>query len=86
MRVNTMIASALISFLFLLGSFQTIEANTSQNTFLAHNQNTEVSNPPKGKIIEIPDIDPMYPGGSHEMTRFIANSLRYPREAADQDI
>lgn len=86
MRVNTMIASALISFLFLLGSFQTIEANTSQNILLAHNQNTEVSNPPKGKIIEIPDIDPMYPGGSHEMTRFIANSLRYPREAADQDI
>ena len=80
-----MIASALISFLFLLGSFQTIEAKTTQDTFLAHNLNTEVSNPPKGKIVEVPDIDPMYPGGSHEMTRFIANSLRYPREAADND-
>lgn len=81
-----MIVTALISFLFLLGSFQTIEAKTTEDIFLAHNQASEASNPPKGKYIEVPDIDPMYPGGSHEMTRFIANSLRYPSEAAENDI
>lgn len=84
MRVNTIITSTLISFLVFLGTLQTAEAKT-QSTLLA-DLSTEVSNPPKGKIIEIPDIDPMYTGGSHEMTRFISNNLRYPREAAEKDI
>lgn len=85
MRVSTIIASALIS-LLLLGSFQTIEAKAIQDTYSIHELSIEVSKAPKGKIIELPDIDPMYTGGSHEMTRFITNSLRYPREAADNNV
>ena len=85
MRVSTIIASTLISFLVFLGSLQAIKAKT-QDTFSVHNLTTDASNPPKGKIIEVPDIDPMYTGGSHEMTRFITNNLRYPREAAEKDI
>ena len=85
MRVSTLITSALISLVLLLGISQTIEAKTIQDTYSTSILSTEQSNPPKGKIIEVPDIDPMYPGGTHEMTRFIANSLRYPREAADNN-
>ncbi|MDD2475353.1 MAG: energy transducer TonB [Dysgonamonadaceae bacterium] len=86
MRVSTIIVSAIISLLILIGSFQTVEAKTIQNSFSTQNLSIEQSNPPKGRIIEIPDIDPMYPGGTHEMTRFISNSLKYPREAAEKDI
>ena len=86
MRVSTMIVSAIISLLILMGSFQTVEAKTIQNSYSTQNLSIEQSNPPKSRIIEIPDIDPMYPGGTHEMTRFISNSLRYPREAAEKDI
>lgn len=46
-------------------------------------------NPPPpvytGKIIEDPDIPPIYTGGTAEMHRFIANTLRYPAEAAEQN-
>ncbi len=82
-----MIVSTLISLILLVGSFQTIEANTSHNMFSDNDIYMEKTNPPKakGKIIEIPDIDPMYPGGSQEMLRFISTSLRYPREAAEND-
>lgn len=89
MRVNTIIVSSLISLLLLAGSFQAIDAKSSRNTYIIASQlHMEQSNPPKagGKIIELPDIDPMYAGGSSEMTRFIANSLRYPQEAAQNDI
>ena len=86
MRVSTMIVSAIISLLILMGSFQTVEAKTIQNSYSKQNLSIEQSNPPKGRIIEIPDIDPMYSGGTHEMTRFISNSLRYPREAAEKNI
>ena len=83
-----MFISVLISLLFLIGGFQTIQANTSQNIDSANELNIDQSNPPKskGKVIEIPDIDPMFTGGSHEMTRFISTSLRYPPEAAEKDI
>jgi TonB family protein len=82
-----MIVSALISLLLLAGSYQTLDAKTLQNIYSATELHISQGNPPMsgGKIIEVPDIDPMYPGGSHEMTRFISNSLRYPREAADND-
>lgn len=83
-----MIISGLISLFLLIGSFQTIDANTLQNIVSANNLYSEQSNPPrsKEKIIEIPDIDPMFSGGSHEMTRFISTSLRYPPEAAENNI
>ncbi len=83
-----MITSALVSLLILIGSFQTIEAKTILDTSFTQELSEKQSNPPKpkGKIIEIPDIDPMYAGGSHEMTRFISTSLRYPREAANDNI
>lgn len=88
MRVNTTFISALISFLILIGSIQTIGARLTQDIFSTQMLLEVQSKPPqpKGKIIELPDIDPMYSGGSHEMTRFISTSLRYPREAAENDI
>ena len=86
MRVSTMIASALITILLLLGSSQTTEAKTTHIATVNEALSIEQSNPPGGKIIEVPDIDPMFSGGSHEMTRFIANSLRYPREAVEKEI
>ena len=88
MRVNTMIISTLISLLLLAGSFKTLEAKTFKNTDLDNQLYIEQSNPPKskGKIIEMPDIDPMFMGGSQEMVRFISRSLKYPREAAEKEI
>ena len=87
MRVNTLMASAIFALFLFIGNTLNIEAKTTKNIEYKEDLITQ-QNPPKqvGKIIEIPDIDPMYSGGSHEMTRFIANSLRYPREAADNDI
>ena len=78
----------LISLFLFAGSLQTTEAKTLENIYSASELHIEQTNPPKsgGKIIEIPDVDPMYPGGSHVMTRFISTSLRYPREAAENDI
>lgn len=83
-----MILSAFISLLLFVGSFQTAEAKTFKNIDSNNGIVIEQTKPPKskGKIIELPDIDPMFPGGSQEMTRFISNSLKYPREAADNNI
>ncbi|NLY24482.1 MAG: TonB family protein [Bacteroidales bacterium] len=36
-------------------------------------------------IIEDPDVIPMYTGGSGEMHRFIANTLRYPSDAVARE-
>ena len=88
MRVNSMCASALIALTFLAGSFQTIDAKTQENIYSTQESSLQQKNTPKtgGKIIEMPDIDPMFAGGSHEMSRFIVSTLRYPREAAEQNI
>ena len=82
-----MMASGLFALFLFAGNTLNIEAKTVVNIELTQELVAQ-QNPPKsvGRIIEIPDIDPMYSGGSHEMTRFIANSLRYPREAAENDI
>jgi len=40
----------------------------------------------KSKVIEEPDIDPMYPGGKASMLQFISSVLDYPDEAAENDI
>lgn len=87
MRVNTTIVFALAAILQFMGNPLLSVAHTTPDQDFS----TEIvaqQNPPKfsGKIIEVPDIDPMFTGGSHEMTRFIANSLRYPREAAEKNI
>lgn len=37
------------------------------------------------RIIENPDVIPMYTGGSGEMHRFIANTLRYPPDAVARE-
>lgn len=48
------------------------------------------SNPPpvssKEKIIEDPDIPPIFTGGSGEMNKFISNTLRYPTDAAERNV
>lgn len=36
-----------------------------------------------GKIVEKPDIPPIFTGGSFEMHRFIRKTLRYPKEARE---
>ncbi|WP_352423517.1 energy transducer TonB [Proteiniphilum sp.] len=36
------------------------------------------------KVIEEPDIMPIYPGGTPEMHRFIANTLKYPEDARER--
>ena len=88
MRLYTMIVSVLISLFLLAGSFQTIEAKSLLKTRSVDEYLIEQTNPPKstGKIIEMPDIDPMFPGGSGAMKSFISSSLQYPREAAEKDI
>ena len=42
------------------------------------------SNPP-GKIYDNPELPSIYTGGAAEMHKFIARSLQYPREAAEND-
>lgn len=88
MRVNITVVSALTSLFLFAGSFQSIGAKSTQSGCTTTELHIEMSNPPKpgGKIVELPDIEPMYAGGSQAMTRFISTSLRYPREAADNDI
>lgn len=83
-----MIVSILISLFLLSGSFQTVEARSLNNIYSIGEFNNEQTNPPKssGRIIELPDIDPMFPGGSGAMESFISTSLKYPREAAEKDI
>ena len=83
-----MIISVLISLSFIAGSFQTVDAKHSLNTYSNKELHIEQTNPPKssGRVIEIPDIDPMFPGGSGAMKSFIASSLNYPREAIDNEI
>lgn len=75
MRITTAFVTALISAIFVFGNVLSSQAKV-------------LSSPPKptGKIIELPDIDPMYTGGSQEMNRFISYSLQYPREAVEKDI
>lgn len=84
-----MIVSVLISLFLLAGSFQAIEAKSLQNNIYSINEvQIGQTNPPKsgGKIIELPDIDPMFPGGSGAMKNFISSSLSYPSEAAEENI
>lgn len=87
-RVNIMIVSVLISLFLLAGSFQAVEAKSLDNIYSVGQLNLEQTNPPNsgGRIIELPDIDPMFPGGSDAMKNFISTSLNYPREAAEKDI
>lgn len=41
--------------------------------------------PPTGdKIVEDPDIPPMFTGGSDQMKKFIASTLIYPKEASEK--
>ncbi len=83
-----MIVSILISLFLLAGSFQAVEAKSLDNIYSIDALNIEKTNPPKsgGRIIELPDIDPMFPGGSGAMKNFISSSLSYPSEAAEKDI
>ena len=39
-----------------------------------------------GKVIENPDIPPIFTGGSSEMHKFISGTLRYPTEAVEKNI
>jgi len=77
----------LFTIILFAGNVLNIEAKPTENIELAHDLIAQQNPPsPTGKIIEVPDIDPMFTGGSHEMNRFISRSLRYPREAAEKNI
>ncbi|MDD3726845.1 MAG: energy transducer TonB [Dysgonamonadaceae bacterium] len=87
MRVNTTMVCGLFTIILFAGNVLNIEAKPTENIELAHDLIAQQNPPsPTGKIIEVPDIDPMFTGGSHEMNRFISRSLRYPREAAEKNI
>lgn len=59
----------------------------SHSFTFATNQNALSTAPPpkKGKIIENPDINPMYPGGRGAMMRFISSQLKYPRKCVENN-
>lgn len=57
---------------FLLGNFVTEKSVVSA-------QDAPISK--SDKVIEEPEIMPMYPGGTPEMHRFISNTLKYPEDA-----
>ena len=40
----------------------------------------------EGKIIENPDIPPIYTGGPGEMNKFISGTLRYPSDAVERNV
>ncbi len=40
----------------------------------------------EGKIIENPDIPPIYTGGPGEMNKFISGNLRYPADAVERNV
>lgn len=83
-----MIVAVLISLFLLAGSFQAIDAKSLNNIYSTVELNKNYSHPPRSgsRIIEEPDIDPMFPGGSSAMKSFISTSLQYPREAAKENI
>lgn len=57
-------------------------------TFVVNQSVIVAQEPPvskSDKIIENPDVEPMYTGGSAEMHRFIATTLKYPPEARERD-
>lgn len=70
-KFNTVIAT------FLIVCFTTL------STFLVSAQNPPVSG--SDRIVENPDIVPMFTGGTPEMHRFISNTLSYPADAAERN-
>lgn len=56
---------------------------TSLSTIDAIAQNVPVSQ--SDKVVENPDIVPMFTGGTAEMHRFISNTLSYPADAAERN-
>jgi protein TonB len=57
---------------------------TSLSTIDAIAQNVPVSQ--SDKIVENPDIVPMFTGGTAEMHRFISNTLSYPADAVNLSV
>ncbi|CAK7001382.1 MAG: hypothetical protein PETM_00006 [Petrimonas sp.] len=51
-------------------------------------ENSQLQPPPvyEGKIIENPDIPPIFTGGSGEMHKFISGTLRYPADAVERNV
>lgn len=70
-KIHTVIATF---FIVCFTSFSTIDAIA---------QNVPVSQ--SDKIVENPDIVPMFTGGTAEMHRFISNTLSYPADAAERN-
>lgn len=61
---------------FFIGIFA-----THQSVIMAQEPPLSISD----KIIKDPDVIPMYKGGTGEMHRFIANTLKYPSDAVERN-
>ncbi|MDR1743542.1 MAG: energy transducer TonB [Dysgonamonadaceae bacterium] len=73
--------TATAAYLFIAG-FLLLQAFVSSSASAQKKKDTAATG---GKVIENPDIDPFFTGGSGEMNRFISRSLKYPPEAAKND-
>lgn len=60
--------------------------SVNKNMELATPQKKKVTPPTEEKIVEDPDIPPMFTGGSDQMKKFIVSSLIYPKEASEKNI
>lgn len=71
----------LLKFTFVLAI--SIFVCTTNTSFSLKAQNAPVSS--SDRVIENPDLMPIFVGGTPEMHRFISNTLSYPPEAAERD-
>lgn len=71
-------------------NFKTIVATLLLSIIVsAHASASSTMAPPpvaKGKVYEDPDIPPLFTGGTAAMHNFISSSLKYPAEAAENNI
>ncbi len=80
MKFKKLIIPQLVALLVTVFLFAT--QMSANNSFSQQKKNP----PPTGeKIIDDPDIPPLYTGGTSEMHRFISNTLRYPADAASRN-
>lgn len=87
------IASGVIALCSLMG-YSAVACPSKCGVSVSENKNMELITPQKKKvtppigekIVEDPDIPPMFTGGSEQMKKFIASSLIYPKEASEKNI
>lgn len=75
---------------FAQSSNQSVSQNHGSYESMSPSIQNEQAPPPlpvyTGKIVEDPEIPPIFTGGSGEMNRFISNTLRYPASASERNV